>query len=373
MKKSVKIVLAAAVVAALFLSAFGVGTAGAQSGGADRLVEDGETVFIGEEDIDTGAGVFENLDPGEFTDADGRTLSFSNGVVDSSNAISSYTATDPTGDDLSVNVREARIQRVRPILPGSGARLDFPGTPRVRPGANNVQFAVNYNYFESTEIDEELRQDGTEVTRIYLERSQDRAVTGSRTEAADGTSYDAVFTFSITDTGTYEFVAEPLTGDDRSDGRDVGFGDSDEASGSYTVNVGFEEAEDDEEEGNVTDGEDGDGEMDGDGDGDGEMDGEEDGNVTDGKDGDDGMDGEEDGNVTDGEDGDDGMDGEEDGNVTDGEDGDDGMDGEEDENVTDGQDGDGDGSEGLPGFTAVTALLAITAVVVVVLRRNKGT
>jgi PGF-CTERM protein len=69
------------------------------------------------------------------------------------------------------------------------------------------------------------------------------------------------------------------------------------------------------------------------------------------------------------------MDGEEDGNVTDGEDGDDGMDGEEDENVTDGQDGggDGDGSEGLPGFTAVTALLGITAVVVVVLRRNKGT
>jgi PGF-CTERM protein len=357
MKKSVRIVLAAAVVAALFLSAFGVGTAGAQSGGADRLVEDGETVFIGEEDIDTGAGVFENLDPGEFTDADGRTLSFSNGVVDSSNAISSYTATDPTGDDLSVNVREARIQRVRPILPGSGARLDFPGTPRVRPGANNVQFAVNYNYFESTEIDEELRQDGTEVTRIYLERSQDRAVTGSRTEAADGTSYDAVFTFSITDTGTYEFVAEPLTGDDRSDGRDVGFGDSDEASGSYTVNVGFEGTGDDE-------------------------DGEEDGNVTDGKDGDDGMDGEEDGtdgredeNVTDGEDGDDGMDGEEDGNVTDGEDGDDDMDGREDENVTDGQDGggDGDGSEGLPGFTAVTALLAITAVVVVVLRRNKGT
>jgi AAA ATPase containing von Willebrand factor type A (vWA) domain len=379
MKKSVKIVLAAAVVTVFLLSAFGVGTVGAQSGGADRVVEDGEAVFLEEEDIDTEAGVFENLDPGEFTDADGRTLSFSNGVVDPSNDVSTYTATDPgTGDSLSVDVREARIQRIRPISPVSGARLDFPGTPRVRQGRNNLQFAVNYNYFESTEIDEELRQDGTEVTRIYLEQSQDRAVTGSRTEAADGTRYDAVFTFSIDDTGEYEFVAEPLTGDERPDGRDVGFGDREEASVSGSINVGFEDTQDDEDEEDGTDGQDDDGEMDDD------MDEQEDENVTDGQDDDgemdDDMDEQEDENVTDGQDDDgemdDDMDEQEDENVTDGQDDDgemdDDMDEEENENVTDGggdeEEGDGGGSEGLPGFTAVAALLAIATAISVIAR-----
>ena len=364
--------LVVTMVAVLGLSVLGVGSVAAQSDdatGGERVVEGGETVFLDEGDIDTEAGIFENLNPGEFTDADGRTLSLSNGVVDPSNAASTYTATDPsTGETLSVDVRVARIQRVRPINPRSGVRLDFPGTPRVRPGERNLQFAVNYNYFESTEIDEELRQNGTEVTRIYIEESQDRANTGSSVTAADGTAYDAVFTFSIADTGVYEFVAEPLTGDDRPDGRDVGFDDRDESSARGSINVGFEETQDDEDGGDEG------------------MEDEEDGNVTDGQDGEGETDGEEDGNVTDGQDGEgetdgegDRMNGEGDGNVTDGEgdagemDGDEnGRDGEEDEDVTDGEGGNGggDGSEGLPGFTAVTALLALMTAIAVIVKRK---
>lgn len=413
MEKSARFILILAAVVVLLLSVFGVGSVGAQSGtGAERVVENGGTLFLGEEDIDTEAGAFENLAPSQFTSADGRTLSFSNGVVEPENAVSTYTATDPeTGERLSVDVREARIQRVRPIRPGSGARLDFPGTPRVRPGENNLQFAVDYNYFESTEIDEELRNEGSEVTRIYLERSQDRANTGSRVRAADGTQYDAVFTFSITDTGDYEFVAEPLSGDDRPDGRDVGFDDTEAAVGSDVVFVGFARSqEDDEDDG--TDGEDGDEEDGTDGEGDNEdgmeeegdseedemdgeageeededdTDGEENGDATDGDEGADeeeDMDGddEEGGNVTDGGGGVDGGEG----NVTDGEDGEgegDGMDGEEGEDgdETNGGDSeedgnvanedDGNGSEGLPGFTVVTGLLAIVTAIAVVAKRE---
>jgi PGF-CTERM protein len=368
--KAVRAALVVTVVAVLGLSVV-VGPVAAQSG-ADRVVEDGERVFLGENNIDENAGVFENLRPGEFTDGDGNTLSITDGFVEPENTARTHTATDPeTGEEVSVLVREARVQRVRPINPDSGVRLDFPGTPRVRPGENNLQVAVDYNYYESTEIDEELRQDGTEVTSLYLEESEDRANTGSEVTAADGTRYDAVFTFSVTDSGEYEFVAGPLTGEDRPDGRDVGFDDG-ETTDSYTVNVAFDETRDDEE----NDGDDGDEVEDGEG--------EENGNVTDGDDGmddgngemnetdgeSDGMDGEG-GGGGDGEegDGDDGDVDEEDGNVTDGDGMDEDMDGEdgetEDGGTEDGDQGGGDG-EGMPGFTVVVALVAVLTAAVAV-------
>lgn len=351
--KSVCTALVLALVAVLGLGVVGIGSVAAQTddpgAGSDRVVEDGERVFLNEDNIDTDAGVFENLNPGAFRNGDGNTLSITDGFVEPENAARTYTTTDPeTGEELSIIVREARIQRIRPINARSGARLDFPGTPRVRPGENNLQVAVDYNYYESTEIDEELRQDGSEVTRLYLEESQDRANTGSEVTAADGTRYDAVFTFSITDSGEYEFVAGPLTGDDRPDGRDIGFDNGEEDVGSSTVNVASDETRDDGED--EEDGEEGDDVENGE---------DEDGNVTDGDDRlDDDMD-REDGDRDEEDEGDG-----EDGNVTDGEDGT--VDGNE---TGDGK-GDGEDGEGMPGFTVVTALVALATAAVVAVRQE---
>jgi len=203
------------------------------------------TIFLGEDDISLTEGVFRGVAPGQFTDADDNVLVISNGIVGPSNAISTYTI-NFGGTTRTLNVREPRVQSLFVIDALENERLDGGGEPEINrsgPGDDfNVQVAADYNYFGSTSIslDEFLTRGGNEVTGIYFEESRDTALdAGGPFESVDENrrTYDFLAEFNITDTGEYTVNAAPASGDDRSDGRDVGFVDREDASDTESFRV----------------------------------------------------------------------------------------------------------------------------------------
>jgi len=210
--------------------------------GGGRVVQSGGTVFLGEENIDTDAGAFADANPSQFRATDSTTLSLTNGRIDPDNTVSTYIG--PRGN--TIDVREARIQNLFVIDALSQERLDGAEEPTIeQPDSGdpfNVQMAIDYNYFESTSIDTDdaLTQDGADVTDIYLEGIRDRALDpGGPFVSLDERSrtYDALFNFNIDDTGEYIFNAAPRSGDDRPEGRNVGFDDREDATDSHVLRI----------------------------------------------------------------------------------------------------------------------------------------
>jgi major cell surface glycoprotein (TIGR04216 family) len=218
--------------------------------GAERTVRqadgNGENrVFLGEDNIDEQAGVFAGRSPGSFQN-DGVPLEIDAGTVDPNQDTGTYFLNDDP-NNIAVQVREPRVQNIRFIDGQTGERLDV-DEARVEQGDNNLQVGVDYNYYSSTTIDETLTQDGSDVTSIYLEEVDDRGFeagdpanvpAGERdaVEALDGTDYDAVFTFSLDDTGEYTISIAPLDGTDRDDGRDIGFVDREDVEQSEVITI----------------------------------------------------------------------------------------------------------------------------------------
>lgn len=217
--------------------------------GADRVVQaasegpGANRVFLGEDNIDENAGIFAGRSPGAFQN-DGVPLEIDDGVVDPNQDTGTYFLNDDS-NNIAVQVREPRIQRVRFIDGDTGERLDVDEEPRVEQGDSNLQVAVDYNYYPSTPIDLEdlVTEDGSDVTPIYLDNARDRGVeagdvvAGDEVEGLDGTDYDAVFEFSLDDTGEFTFNFAPADGSNRDDKRDIGFANRDEVERSEVISI----------------------------------------------------------------------------------------------------------------------------------------
>jgi len=216
------------------------------------------TVFLSEDDIATNSGVFRPADldgdgstepvaPGQFVDADDVTLSVTNGVIDQDNAVTTYLLQDSDGNTLrTLDVREPRIQGLFVVDALSNERLDESDTAEVeqtQPGDNfNIQVVADYNYFESTnvDLDDLLLRDGGDVTDIFFESSSDISIDpGGPFVSVDERqrTYDFLANFDIDETDEYTVNVEPASGDDRADGRGVGFVGREEATDSEFLRV----------------------------------------------------------------------------------------------------------------------------------------
>jgi major cell surface glycoprotein (TIGR04216 family) len=204
-------------------------------------------IFLGEDNIDEEAGIFAGRSPGAFQN-DGVPLEVDDGTVDPNQDTGTYFLNDDS-NNIAVQVREPRVQRVRFIDGQTGERLDV-DEARVEQGDDNLQVAVDYNYYSSTDIDDEelLTQDGSDVTPIYLEEVDDRGFEAGdpnnvpaderdAVEGLDGTDYDAVFTFSLDDTGEYTVNIAPADGNNRDDNRDVGFANREDVEQSEVITI----------------------------------------------------------------------------------------------------------------------------------------